>query len=171
MAERRFRTGRTGRVAAVVVATVALVATGCSDDDRAAGTTTPATTVRAVPSVPASPEYCAAARQFASVDLATTRDPARLRDAFTVLRTALPVMRSAAPAELQAAVAELAAGYDKIGTAAETDAWAWGSMAGAVMAIGEDRAFVTAGERVDDYNRQACGVVPVGAPSPTTTAG
>jgi hypothetical protein len=156
------RRTRTGAVAAVVVAAFALGATGCSDDG-ATGTTTTAAT--------ASPEYCAAARRFAAVDLATTRDPARLREAFTVLRDALPVMRSAAPAELQAAVAELVTGYDKIGTAAETDGWAWGSMAGAVMAIGEDRAFVEAGERVDDYNRRACAVVPAGAASPTTTAG
>jgi hypothetical protein len=113
-------------------------------------------------------DYCAAARRFARVDLAASRQPAELQRAFAELRAVLPAMAAAAPPELRADLAVVSSGYGKLGEATESDGWQWNTLAGAVFAIGEDRAFVAAGERVDAYNQRTCGVVPAG--SPTTAA-
>ena len=123
----------------------------------------------APPAAPVDPtDYCAAARRFATIDLAASRQPAELQRAFAELRAVLPAMAAAAPPELRADLAVVSSGYGKLGEATERDGWQWNTLAGAVFAIGEDRAFVAAGERVDAYNQRTCGVVPAG--SPTTAA-
>ncbi len=143
--------------------------TGPSTSAASRSTTASVVASATAPSVPPvdPTDYCAAARRFANVDLAASREPGQLRSAFAELRAVLPVMASAAPTELREDLGIVVTGYGKLGAATEQGGWQWGTLAGAVLAIGEDPTFTAAGERVDAYNRRTCGVVPIGSPATT----